>query len=139
MIDMNIKTQSGNSISPKRLWFGFAGSACAWIGLGIADLLITWRACLGEEQYGGAHMQPGFRALYIVVTLALFVGAIVAGFVSYKNWQQLSAEHELSQAEGRGRAEYMALAGVFISFTLGIGIIWLAIPIGLLNMCVRAR
>jgi heme/copper-type cytochrome/quinol oxidase subunit 3 len=39
----------------------------------------------------------------------------------------------------RGRKEYMALAGVFISITLGIGIVWLSIPISVLNICARQR
>lgn len=127
------------SVSPRRLWFGFAGSACAWIGLGIADILLAWQACLGHEQYGGAHAEPGFRILYVVVTLLLLIMAIGAGLTSYRNWQRLSQDQSLSDAEGRGRREYMALAGVFISVTMGMGIIWLGLPIGILSFCVRAR
>lgn len=136
---MENETETRQHISPGRLWFGFAGSAAAWIGLGIADLLITWQACLGEEQYGGAHLEPGFKALYVLVTLALLITAVVAGGVSFRNWRVLSRDRDISDAEGRGREEYMALIGVFVSFTLGIGIIWLGIPIAIIELCVRAR
>ena len=136
---MENETETRQHISPGRLWFGFAGSAAAWIGLGIADLLITWQACRGEEQYGGARLEPGFKALYLLVTLALLITAVVAGGVSFHNWRVLSRDRDLSDAEGRGREEYMALIGVFVSFTLGIGIIWLGIPIAIIELCVRAR
>ncbi|MGC2448679.1 MAG: hypothetical protein WA477_13620 [Candidatus Sulfotelmatobacter sp.] len=133
------ETETRHHISPGRLWFGFAGSAAAWIGLGLADLLITWQACLGQEQYGGGRLEPGFKLLYLVVTLALLIMAIVAGGVSLRNWRKLSGDRHLADAEGRGREEYMALIGVFISLTLGIGIIWLGLPIAMIELCVRAR
>ena len=76
---MNDQARTRQHISPARLWFGFAGSALSWIALGIIDLLITWQACLGQEQYGGAHLEPGVKVLYLVVTLLLLVTAISAG------------------------------------------------------------
>ena len=136
---MNAEAQYRERVSPARLWFGFAGSAAAWIGLGIVDLLITWQACLGREQYGGAQFSAGFKILYLAFTLVLLLTALTAGWMSLRNWRALSQDRALSNAEGRGREEYMALAGIFISFTLGIGIIWLGLPIALLQLCVRAR
>ncbi|HEX4783570.1 MAG TPA: hypothetical protein VH350_04470 [Candidatus Sulfotelmatobacter sp.] len=136
---MNDQINTRQRISPGRLWFGFAGSAASWIALGIIDLLITWQACLGKEQYGGAHIEPGFRIIYLIFTLALLITAVVAGAISFRNWRELSRERDLSNAEGRGRQEYMALAGVFISATLGIGIIWLGLPLLIIDLCVRAR
>jgi len=136
---MNDQPETRPHISPARLWFGFAGSAASWIALGIIDLLITWQACLGKEQYGGAHVEPGVKVLYLMVTLALLVTAVSAGGVSFRNWRELSGGRSLANAEGRGREEYMALIGVFVSFTLGIGIVLLGIPLALIDLCVRAR
>src|SRR5271165_4147325 len=136
---MNDPAQTRQHVSPGRLWFGFAGSAASWIALGIIDLLITWQACLGKEQYGGAHVEPGVKVLYLMVTLALLVTAVSAGGVSFRNWRELSGGRSLANAEGRGREEYMALIGVFVSFTLGIGIVLLGIPLALIDLCVRAR
>jgi hypothetical protein len=136
---MNDPAQTRQPISPVRLWFGFAGSAAAWIALGIIDLLITWQACLGKEQYGGAHFEPGVKILYLAITLLLLVTAISAGGVSFLNWRELSRGGSLANAEGRGREEYMALIGVFVSFTLGIGIVLLGVPLTVIDLCVRAR
>jgi len=136
---MNDQTQTRRPISQARLWFGFAGSAASWVALGIIDLLITWQACLGQEQYGGAHLEPGVKALYLMVTVLLLVTAISAGGVSFRNWRELSRGGNLANAEGRGREEYMALIGVFVSFTLGIGIVLLGIPLTIIDLCVRAR
>jgi hypothetical protein len=136
---MDVDTKSREQVSPTSLWFGFAGSTAAWIVLGIADLLITWFACFGREQYGGASFEPEFKWIFAICTLALFATAMVAGMVSFRNWRKLSRERHLSEAEGRGRQEYMALIGVFISFTLGMGIVWLGIPILIIDLCVRAR
>ena len=136
---MNDQAQTRQHISPARLWFGFAGSALSWIALGVIDLLITWQACLGQEQYGGAHLEPGVKVLYLVVTLLLLVTAISAGGMSFRNWRELSRGGSLINAEGRGREEYMALIGVFVSFTLGIGIVLLGMPLAIIDLCVRAR
>jgi hypothetical protein len=79
------------------------------------------------------------RALSIALFLILFAIAIVAGVMSYRNWRRLSGHVRLMQAEGTGSREYMALLGVFISITLGVGIIWLGIPLAILSLCVRTR
>ncbi|MGB8987925.1 MAG: hypothetical protein WCC37_15100 [Candidatus Sulfotelmatobacter sp.] len=131
--------ETHRKVSARRLWFGLAGSAASWIALGILDLLITWQACLGQEQYGGARFEPGVKILYLAVTLVLLVTAVSAGGVSFRNWRELSHSGSLKNAEGRGREEYMALIGVFVSFTLGVGIVLLGIPLAIINLCVRAR
>lgn len=77
--------------------------------------------------------------LYLVVTLLLLLTAVTAGAVSFRNWRELSRSGSLAEAEGRGREEYMALIGVFVSFTLGIGIVLLGIPLAIIDLCVRAR
>jgi hypothetical protein len=136
---MKDPVQTRRSISPARLWFGFAGSAASWIALGITDLLITWQACLGKEEYGGARLEPGVKVIYLAVTLLLLVTAVSAGGVSFRNWRLLSGGRSLVNAEGRGREEYMALIGVFVSLTLGIGIVLLGIPLTIIDLCVRAR
>lgn len=126
-------------ISSKRLWFGLAGAACCWVALGITDVLITWRECLHHEQYGGASAHPGLLGLNIVLFFVLLAVAIVAGIMSYRTWKRLAGEVKLTRAEGYGRQEYMALVGVLIATTLGVGIIWLGIPLMILRLCVRIR
>lgn len=126
-------------VSPKRLWFGVSAAAAAWVGLGIADVLITWRECLHHEQFGGASAHPGLRTLNIIIFIALLGTAILAGIMSYRNWRKLAGQVEIYRAEGTRPCEYMALIGVFISITLGLGIIWLGLPLMILSLCVRTR
>lgn len=126
-------------VSPTRLWFGFSAAGFAWLGLGISDVLITWRECIHEEAFGGASTHPGLHTLNIALFALLLAIAAVAGIMSYLNWRKLAGEVKLLEAEGRGRREYLALIGVFISITLGMGMIWLGIPILILSLCVRIR
>jgi hypothetical protein len=107
----------------------------AWASLGIADVLITGRACLHAPPSQAAAVQP----LYFVVAGLLFCLTLLAGFLSYRNWSRLSGLTALLQAEGRERSEFLSLAGLYISFTLGAGIVWLGMPLFFLAMCVRTR
>jgi hypothetical protein len=133
------KRQARDGVSNRRLWLQLAMSALAWIGLGVADMLITWRACLNEEQFGSASVHSGAHALYFVVTGLLFVLAVLTGVSSYRTWRKLSGAIAFLDAEGRERSEFMSQAAVFISFTLGFGMIWFFIPLFLIQMCLRTR
>lgn len=115
------------------------GAAVCWLALGITDILITWRECLHQEQFGGASSHPGMRALNIVIFLVLLAIAVVAGVMSYRNWRRLAGQVKIYHAEANGSHEYLALIGVFISLTLGLGIIWFGIPLLILSLCVRTR
>jgi hypothetical protein len=127
------------TIQNRRLWFQVAASGVAWFGLSLADIVITWRACVHEEQFGGPSSHPGARVLYFVMWFVLFGLALLAGTMSYRSWRALSGASDLLYAEGRERKEFMSQAGFFISLTLGIGILWLAVPLFLIAMCARTR
>jgi hypothetical protein len=135
----NEMTNRTGHIAPRRLWFGVAASAAAWFVLGAADILLTWAACLHREQLGGASGHPGILLLTIAITVVLFATVVASGTVSYRNWRRLSADANLESAEGRGRDEFMALLGVFVSFTLGFSVLWLALPLFIIDLCVRTR
>jgi hypothetical protein len=126
------------TISSRRLWFGLMTSAIAWVSLGCIDILINWRACMHQEDYGIPHAHPGARVLISVVALVLLVIAAGGGFISYSNWRRLSAQSLLG-GEAVERHQFMALLGVIVTFTLGVGIVWLAIPPFFLDICWRAR
>ncbi len=130
---------SREAIPNGRLWFEFSASVIAWFCLGVADVVITWRACVHEEQFGGPSSHPGARILYFVMWGALFGLASLAGTMSYRSWRTLSGTSELLRAEGRERKEFMSLAGLFISVTLGMGFIWMCLPLFIMQMCARAR
>lgn len=137
MADVN--HASSERVTPAKLWFGFTATAAAWVALGVGDVLITWWACMENQPLGNGSVRSGISIVYFIATFLLIGTAVVAGIMSYRNWRQLSAAPSLREAEGRGRPEFMALLGVFVSVTLGIGLIWLTIPLLILNLCVRAR
>ncbi len=138
-MDTNATSPTQPVVSRKRLWFGLAGAACCWIALGITNILITWRECLHHEQFGGASAHPGLRTLNIILFFVLLATAIVAGIMSYRTWRGLSGQVKFTHAEAHGRREYMAMVGVLIAATVGVGIIWLGIPLMIISLCVRTR
>ena len=137
---MAIETERAVSpVRPPRLWFGFAASAVSWVTLGCLDILITWRACTHQEDFGIPSAHPTVRIAFFVIAIALLIVTIGAGLMSYRNWRSLSARDHMLDAEAVERHEFMALLGVIISITLGMGIIWLALPALFLDICWRAR
>ncbi|HET9742623.1 MAG TPA: hypothetical protein VFQ00_07735 [Terriglobales bacterium] len=134
---MHLATDNSASLSRRALWFGFATAAIAWLLTGIADVLITWQACPAARN--GGSMESSYRGLYLGFTFALLAASMAAGLISFRNWRRLSSAPSIAEAEGKGRREYMALIGVFISITMGVSIVWLSLPIFLLNICSRER
>ncbi len=132
-------TTRTDAVPPGKLWFGLTATAAAWVLLGMGDVLIAWWACVQDQQLGYGSIRSGAGILYFIATFLLFSLAAIAGITSYRNWRKLSAAGRLLEAEGRGRREFMALLGVFVSVTLGIGLVWLTVPLLILQMCVRAR
>lgn len=126
-------------VTPRKLWFGFASSAAAWVTLGCLDLLITWRACMTQEDYGIPVPRPEVRVVYFVLALLLLALTIAAGVTSYRNWREISTQPGLLDTQAVERREFMAMIGVIVSVTLGMGIIFLALPPLFLDLCWRAR
>ncbi len=138
---MPVQTEPHNSTSvdQPRLWFGFAAGAAAWLGLFIIDLLLAWKMC--TELPNGVDVVSLGWLLYLMaaVTVAMLAITIAAGLISLRNFRRVSNHASLASTEAAGREEFMAVGGVFISVLLGIGIIWLGIPLIILNICTRAR
>lgn len=131
--------QHVTQVSPKRLWFGFGGAAVAWVLAGLLNVLLAWQACMGGEAGSLFFTQTGVRVVLGIITFLLLALAVAAGLISFQNWRALSRQEDLVEAEGRGRQEFMALFGMFVSFSLGVGIVWFVIPIYMIRMCERAH
>lgn len=123
----------------KWLWLGVGSSPVAWFATGLADMFITWRSCLFGTPFGEASSHGGARVLYFLFTLSLLALAACAAAWSYRNWHKISGLSRLLESEAWDREEFMALAGVFMGFTLAVGIVWLCLPLFLIQMCLRAR
>jgi hypothetical protein len=118
---------------------GVVVSGAAWFLVGIAEMFITWRACLHNEQFGSASSHPSATAASFVVSFFLLGLVAAAGFVSYYEWRRLSTQPSLVEAEGRGHHEFLALVGVLFSITLGAGMVWMCLPLFILRLCARVR
>jgi hypothetical protein len=126
-------------IGPKRLWFGFSAAAFAWILTGFLDATLAWYACFGGESGWGIFTSTGLRVLLGFISFGLLAVAAAAGVISYRNWRRLSESDRFIEAEAHGRQQFMALSGVFLSVSLGIGIIWFSMGVYLLAICQRVR
>jgi len=127
------------SIGPRRLWFGLVTAGVCWFGLGIAEMFITWRACMHSEEFGNASAHSSATAAAYVVTFFLIGLVATGGFLSYRNWRRLSTQRSLMDAEGRGHREFIALLGIYVSITLGVGMVWMGLPLFILRFCARVR
>lgn len=130
---------TGLVVSRKRQWFALWGPAAAWVILFFANIVITWQACLHHEQLGGTSSHAGLLILNMVVFFALLATAIIAGVLAYRAWRRRSGEGSFINAEAEDRHEYMAMVGVLMTITMGIGIIWLGMPLWIISLCVRTR
>ena len=134
-------TRPQSPVSEARLWFGLATAFFAWFLAATAGMFITWRAGLHNEAFGNAVSEPwAYAAAFGSIGLLLLL-TIVAGIAAHRSWRRLAPDSERSilEAEGRGRRDYMAQLGVFISITLGMGIVWMLIPHFILQYCLRMR
>lgn len=125
--------------SERRLWFGLWGAVIAWVTLYFAEIVITWQACMHHEQYGGASSHPGFLLLAIIIFFLLLAIAILAGYLAYRAWRSSAGPGRFFYAEAEDRREYMGMVGVLTTITMGVGIIWLGLPLWLIALCVRTR
>jgi len=126
-------------IASVRLWFGLGASAVAWVLLGCLDIFITFAACTHQDQFGIPGDHPAVTGICIALAVALLAIAIAAGITSYRNWRALSQQARLLEAPAIDRREFMALLGVIVSVTLGMGIVWLALPPLFIELCWRAK
>ena len=134
--------QSGSNghsaVSHTRLWFGFLATAIAWASAGCLDVVIVW-GCAHQEVFGVPPAHPVARILFVLFAALLLAVSVYSGFVSYRNWRRLSAQAEFLEAQAVERREYMAVLGVLITASLGMGIVWLSLPTFFLDLCWRAR
>lgn len=134
-------TTRPDSVSETRLWFGVATTFFAWFLAATAGMFITWRAGLHSEPFGNAVSEPwAYEAAFCSIGLMLAL-TVIAGITAHRSWRRLAPDSERSilEAEGRGRKAYLAQLGVFVSFTLGVGIVWMLIPHFILQYCLRMR
>ncbi|MGC1869757.1 MAG: hypothetical protein WA700_02255 [Acidobacteriaceae bacterium] len=127
-----------SEVSPRRLWFGFVATAIAWTAVGCLDVVFVW-VCKPQGDFGVTLAHPVARILFGLLAVALLIVSIYSGIVSYRNWQRLSVRQAFFDAQAVERHEFLAVLGVIITLTLGMGLVWFALPTIFLDLCWRAR
>jgi hypothetical protein len=128
----------GAGISEARLWFGTLTTFIIYTSLGFLDVVVVW-IVTNQETYGIPRAHIIARIIFGVVGFALLIVSIYSGMISYRNWQKLSPQPLFLNDESVERREYLARLGVLMTVTLGMGILWLALPTIFLDFCWRAR
>lgn len=131
--------REGKPVEPKRLWFGTITAAVAWTLVGMGDIVISWRACMVQQDYGIPPSHPGARVLYGALAFVLLLVSIYSGIVSYRTFQYLSERRKVLDAPAVPRREFLAVVGMVATVTMGMGILWLCLPPIFLDLCWRAR
>lgn len=126
-------------IPPGRLWFGVTGAAVAWAVQGFTCFQIAIQACANGTGSWGPLSGLGVRLLIGFLTVGFLIVAAAAGLVSYRNWRTISETRDVMQAEGHDWQAYLGLAGVFVSVTCVVGLIWAGIPPIFFEVCNTIR
>jgi hypothetical protein len=126
-------------ISGRKLWFGFFASCAAFAINGFVAFVISWRTCFIGHGTFGPLSENGVRWLLAVITVGLFILAVSAGRISYRHWRTISGSRDLAHAESAGTAEFVSMLGVLCSFIMSVGIIWISLPLILIDVCMRAH
>lgn len=127
------------SVPTKSVWFGAAAAAVAFSLNGLVNWLISWRTCyIGHGEFIGLRL-GGVRWLLAAITLGFLCVAIAGGIIAFRNWRAIASQEDQRFAEAHSTAGFLSLLGIVLSVTLGMGIIWLGIPLVFLNSCMRAN
>lgn len=137
--EANLTQREGKAVEPKRLWFGTITAAVAWTVLGMADIVVCWRSCMVQQDYGIPAPETGSRFLYAGLAVLFLIVSIYAGFMSYRTFKYLSGNRKLLETNAVPRKEFMAFAGLVVTVTMGMGIFWLSLPAIFIDLCWRAR
>lgn len=126
-------------LPPGRLWYGFAAAPAAWAIQGILGVIVSAQLCPADLPNWGLMGENGVRLTLALITALLWVIAVSAGLVSFRNWQSLNRHDHLVHAQGSSRDAFLCLGGVLVSTVFSAALLWAGLPFILLQQCMRAR
>lgn len=139
MSTSEMQTWAVPAVSNRRLWFGTAGPIAAWVVEGMTSFVFSDYACDQGKPLAPAMSRGGVVTILIVLAVLMLLLALAAGVVSWRSWRELSRAPKVADAEARGRGEFMALSGIFISVVFSIAIVWSGLGPILLGPCTVSR
>jgi hypothetical protein len=125
-------------VANARLWAGVLLAPAAWSVAELLGYVLVARACDREPAAGMARA----GVTHGVVAVALGVIAIIGLAIATGNLRSVRDVGDKETTGGppaRGRAHFMALAGVVMSALFVLGIVFFALPPLLVNWCNQVR
>jgi hypothetical protein len=119
-------------VAERRLWLGLATAPAAWCVQGALGWLLGARIC-------GSLSVATVRAVVALVTAVTLSTAIAGTLTAWRNWREVSSLNPAGEAEAAGRAEFMAIGGIFVSATFMVAIVWGGLGSLMLTRCGAMR
>lgn len=121
--------------TPGAVWFGLIGGPAAWALQGLLGWGIAGAACNDGTAAWGPLSPGGVRMLLVVLSLAALGAAVASGVGARQWWRGLTPPGRFTEAVGKQRLEFMAIAGVLVSIVFSIAITWTGLAVLWLDVC----
>ena len=121
--------------TPRAVWFGLIGGPAAWALQGLLGWWIAGATCNDGTAEWGRLSPGGVRTLLVVLSAAALGTAVASAVGARQWWRGLTPPGRFTEALGKQRLEFMAIAGVLISIVFSIAITWTALAILWLDVC----
>ena len=123
------ETASPSRSVERRLWFGILGAPFAWTLHELVGSAVVGRRCAQE-----GLLETWQWATIIGVSVLAVAIAGAAAWSAFRVFRELSPA-KLSKAEGWDRVEFMAIAGIIVSLSLGANIVMMGVMPAIVSPC----
>ena len=121
------------------LWFGLFGAPAAWALQTITDYSLVAHYCYPSDAPLHAPTFSAVRGVGFAVSGMMLVIVLLALITALRSWREIrhghDAEHHELAEVGEGRARFMALAGVLLSFVFLFAVLMNAVPLITNSLC----
>ena len=122
-------------VTTARLWAGLLLAPSAWLVAELLGYFLASRACDRGAASTIAHAGVTQDVIAVVLALIAVAGLVIAS----GNARHVTEPSRPTEPAARGRAHFMALAGVVASALFTLGILFFALPPLLINICSEVR
>ena len=121
------------------LWFGLFGAPAAWALQTIADYSVVAHYCYPSDTPLHAPTFGAARGVGFAVSAIVLVVVLLALGTAFRSWREIrhghAAEHHELAEVGEGRARFMALAGILLSFAFLFAVLMNTVPLITNSLC----
>jgi hypothetical protein len=125
-------------VANARLWAGVLLAPAAWSVAELVGYFLVARACDRNPPAGAAHAGITQDVVAVVLGIIATLGLVIA-IANLRSVGDVGDREMPGVPTVRGRARFMALAGVVMSSLFVLGIVFFALPPLFVNWCNQAR